>query len=102
MVNHTYALDDTKSENEILMGRASKPIISTTKWQDDRLIIESEYPFQDSRTGEWLTSKVIHTLWLEPPTGTPWEARLIVETTRVGLFDGSTSTNRTYYTKGYR
>jgi len=102
LVRYNFALDGSASENDIFMGRTGKPIVSNTRWEGDRLIITSSYPFQDSKTGKWLESKVTQTLWLKPPTGTPWEPTLIVETTRKGLFTGSTSTNRTLYTKGYR
>ncbi len=102
LVRYNFALDGSESENEILMGRTGQPIISTSKWNENRLVITSMNPFQDTRSGKWLSSKVTQTLWLEPPTKTPWEPTLIVETTREGLFNGSTSTNRTVYTKGYR
>lgn len=102
LVRYRFALDGSRSENNVLTGRTGKPIISTSIWAGNRLIITSSYPFQDSNSGEWLSSNVIQTLWLEPASGTPWEATLIVETTREGLFGGSTSTNRTVYTKGYR
>lgn len=102
LVHYRYAMDGTKSENNILMGRSGKPIVSTSKWKENRMIITSLYPFQDSKTGTWHSSKVTQTLWLEPASRTPWEATLIVETTREGLFGGLSSTNRTVYTKGYR
>ncbi|UII80628.1 sulfatase-like hydrolase/transferase [Flagellimonas sp. CMM7] len=102
LVRYHFALDGSKSENNILMGRTGKPIVSTSSWKDDRLIITSSYPFQDSKSGKWLTSKVTQTLWLQPAKGTPWESTLIVETTREGLLGGLSSTNRTVYTKGYR
>ena len=102
LVRYRYLMDGSKSENNILMGRSGKPIVSTTAWKENRLIISSDYPFQDSKSGKWLTSKVTQTLWLQPASGTPWESTLIVETTREGLHGGLSSTNRTVYTKGYR
>jgi arylsulfatase len=102
LVRYHFALDGSTSENNILMGRTGKPIVSTSIWKDNRLIITSLFPFQDSKTGQWLSSKITQTLWLEAPRGTPWEATLIVETTRDGLLGGLTSTNRTVYTKGFR
>ncbi|WP_396590468.1 sulfatase-like hydrolase/transferase [Allomuricauda sp. R78024] len=102
LVRYRFALDGTTSENNILMGRTGKPIVSAASWKDNRLIITSTYPFQDSKSGKWLNSKVTQTLWLHPATGTPWEPTLIVETTREGLLGGLSSTNRTVYTKGYR
>lgn len=102
LVRYRYAMDGSKSENNVLMGRTGKPIISTSTWKENRLIIRSLYPFQDSKTGQWLSSKVNQILWLEPANRTPWESTLIVETTREGLLGGLSSTNRTVYTKGYR
>jgi arylsulfatase len=102
LVRYRFALDGSKFENNIQMGRTLKPILSTSNWVQNRLVITSSYPFQDSRTGKWLSSKVTQTLWLEPASKTPWESTLIVETTREGLMGGSSSTNRTVYTRGYR
>jgi arylsulfatase len=102
LVRYRFALDGSKSENKIQMGRTGKPIVSFSSWKENRLIISSLYPFQDSKSGKWHSSKVTQTLWLEPASGTPWESTLIVETRREGLFGGMTSTNRTIYTKGYR
>ena len=102
LVRYNFALDGSESENRILMGRTGEPIVSTTVWKENRLIVTSSYPFQDSKNGKWLNSTVTQTLWLEPAKGTPWESTLIVETTREGLLGGLTSTNRTVYTKGYR
>ncbi len=102
LVKYRFALDGSKTDNTIQMGRTLKPIVSSTIWKDNRLVITSTYPFQDSKTGKWLSSKLTQTLWLEPPMGTPWEPTLIVETTREGLLNGQSSTNRTVYTKGYR
>lgn len=102
LVRYRFSMDGSKSENNILMGRTGKPIVSTSSWAANRLIIISSYPFQDSKSGQWQYSKVTQTLWLEPARRTPWESTLIVETTREGLFGGLSSTNRTVYTKGYR
>lgn len=102
LVRYRFALDGATSKNNVLTGREGKPITSTTRWEGNRLVITSTYPFQDTKTGNWLESKMTQTLWLEPPTRTPWEPTLVVETTREGLMGGLTSTNRTIYTKGYR
>ncbi len=84
------------------MRRTGKSMISTATWEENRLAITSSYPFQDSKTGKWISSKITQTLWLEPATRTPWKPTLIVETTREGLLGGLLSTNRTVYAKGYR
>jgi len=102
LVRYRFALDGSKSENKILMGRTGEAIVSTAERKGNRLIITSSYPFQDSKSGQWLSSKVTQTLWLEAASGTPWESTLVVETTREGLLGGLSSTNRTVYTRGYR
>jgi len=102
LVRYRFALDGATSKNNVLTGREGKPITSTTRWEGNRLVITSTYPFKDTKTGNWLESKMTQTLWLEPPTITPWEPTLVVETTREGLMGGLTSTNRTAYTRGYR
>ena len=103
LVKYRYALDGSRTENPINMGRTTgKPPVSTTVWDGDRLVITTVYPFQNPQNREWLEGKVTQTLWLEPATQTPWEPTLIVETTREGVLGGLTTTNRTVYTKGYR
>ncbi len=102
LIRYRFALDGSKTENKINMGRTGKAPVSTTAWEDNRLVITTVYPFQDPKTRKWLESKVTQTLWLQPATGTPWEPTLVVETTRYGVLGGLTSTNRTVYTKGYR
>jgi hypothetical protein len=102
LVNYRFALDGSTTENYINMGRTTKPAISSTKWEENRLVITTLYSYQEPGKKDWHESKMIQTLWLEAATGTPWEPRLIVETCRVGVTGGLTSTNRTVYTKGYR
>ena len=84
------------------MGRTGKSPVSTTKWDDNRLVITTHYPFQDPRNGQWLEGKVTQTVWLQPASGTPWEPMLVVETKREGVMGGITSVNRTVYNRGYR
>ena len=102
LLTYHYSLDGSPTENTINMGRGTKPLISTTKWQENRLVITTLFPYQDPKNGVWLKSKVTQTLWLEEPTTAPWEPALAVETFREGVAGGLSSTNRTIYTKGYR
>lgn len=102
LVTYRYALNGAPSENSINVGRSMKPLISTTKWQENRLVITTLLPYQDPKTGQWRESKLIQTLWLEAANNPPWEPRLIVETYREGVLGGLSSTNRTAYSKGYR
>jgi hypothetical protein len=102
LVRYRYALDGSTSENGITMGRTGPPTASTTAWDGNRLVITTGHPFQDPATGEWATSDVVQTLWLQPPDGTPFEPALVVETTRKNGLGGLPSTNRTVYVRGYR
>ena len=100
--HYEFALDGSPTQNEIDMGRESKPLISTTKWNENRLEITTKTPYQDPISKEWKVADLEQTLWLEVPESTPWEAKLIVETTRPGVLNGKPVTNRTVYSKGYR
>jgi arylsulfatase A-like enzyme len=102
LVRYRYALDGSKTENAVNMGRTGPAPTSTTAWDGNRLVITTLYPFQDPKNGRWLTNKVTQTMWLQPATGTPWEPSLVVETTRSGALGGPPSTNRTVYSRGYR
>jgi arylsulfatase A-like enzyme len=102
LVNYHYALNGSLTENNINMGRSTKPPISSTKWVENKLVITTLFPYQDPKTAAWLQSKMIQTLWMETPTENPWEPKLIVETRRESVLGGLTSTNRTIYSKGYR
>jgi arylsulfatase A-like enzyme len=102
IVNYRYALNDSAIDNSINTGRSMKPYISTTKWQENRLVISTIMPYQDPKNGKWNEYKMIQTLWLEDATKVPWEPKLIIETYREGVLGGLNSTNRTVYSKGYR
>ena len=100
-LRYRYALDGSETKNIITIGRSGPPPTSTCKWEKNRLIITTNYPFQNPKDGKWMTGKVIQTMWLQYAKGTPWEPSLVVETTRIGVLNGLTSTNRTTYSKGY-
>lgn len=102
LVRYRYKLDGSKTENAISMGRTEKSPVSTTKWEEDRLVITTMYPFRNPVGGQWMEGKMIQTVWLQPASGTPWEPSLVVETKREGVLGGITSVNRTVYSKGYR
>ncbi len=102
LVNYRFALDGSSTENNINFGRSSNRSFSTTRWEDNRLIITTIFQNNDIEIGKTIETKITQTLWLETPTATPWEPSLIVETTREGANGGFTSTNRTRYNRGYR
>ena len=84
------------------MGRTGHPPASTTAWDGNGLVITTLYPYQDPGTGELRRQKVVQTLWLASPAGTPWEPTLVVETSRADVTGGADMVNRTVYTRGYR
>jgi arylsulfatase A-like enzyme len=102
MILRRYAMNGSASENTVNTGRSPKPFVSTTKWEENRLVITSKIPFQNPKKGEWKEGKMVQTLWLENSPNAPWEPRLVVETFREGVLGGISTTNRTIYSKGYR
>lgn len=98
-IRYRFALDGSEVQNAVAMGRTGQAPTSTTAWDGDRLVIMTQYSFQDPGDGSWDTSEVTQTMWLQPANRTPWEPYLVVETTRAGALP---STNRTIYNKGYR
>ncbi|MCB0601913.1 MAG: sulfatase-like hydrolase/transferase [Saprospiraceae bacterium] len=102
LVKYRYALDGSRSENNVNMGRTLPAIVSHGSWINNRLVIASEYPCQELKNEKWTTATVVQTLWLQPASGTPWEPQLVIETERKGVFGGETITTRTLYNRGYR
>ena len=102
VVTYRYALDGSQTENAVALGRSGPPLVSTTAWSGNRLVITTHYPFQDPGSGRWLSHEVIQTLWLQPALRPPFEPSLVVETTRGSALNGPVSTTRTVYSKGYR
>lgn len=102
IVKYRYSLRGEETQNAVTMGRTTKAPVSTAQWHDNRLVITTKFPFQDPRDGSWHEGKMIQTLWLESPTSSPWEPKMIVETSREGVLGGISSTNRTVYSIGYR
>ncbi len=101
-VRYRYALDGSETKNLPPVGRTWPAPVSTTKWEGDRMVITTNYPFRHPGTGEWMTGKTVQTLWLDKGNRPPWEPQLVVETTRFGVLGGITSTNRTVYTRGFQ
>jgi hypothetical protein len=102
IMRQEFLLSGKPSESKINIGREQNPILSTATWEGNRLIIQSKLPYYDSKQRKQNYNTVYYTIWLEKPNSTPWEPRLMVETTRVGIQGGLTVTNQTAYTKGYR
>lgn len=102
LIRLKYALDGSKTENNVNLGHSDNTTISTCKWENNRLVITTTHTYLDSKTKQKQESKVVQTVWLSAATAAPWEPVLIVETTREAVNEGLSATNRTVYTRGYR
>jgi len=88
-----YPLDGSRATATVLMGRGAQEQVSTAVWQGDRLVITTEFPFENPRTGEMATTTMRRTLSLTAPD------TLVVETTIDGVPGGAPTTSRTVYTR---
>jgi hypothetical protein len=94
-----YSLDGSETQNTVLMGRGMQVQVSTTAWEDDKLIITTVHSETDAGDGQTVTCEVTRTLSLVPPRLAAWPPSLVIETTRCGALGGPPSTTRTVYTK---
>jgi len=88
-----YALDGSEAKNSVMMGRGVQEQLSKTAWDGDNLVITTLHAFPNPTTGKTMKEEVKRTLLLESPTS------LVVETIRVGVLGGPSSTSRTIYRK---
>jgi hypothetical protein len=94
-----YSLDGSESRNTVLMGRGMQVQVSTTAWEDGKLVITTVHTEPDVGDGQTVTCEVTQALSLAPPRLAAWSPSLVVETTRCGALGGSPSTTRTVYTR---
>jgi hypothetical protein len=87
-----FALDGTETKNTVMMGDGIQAQLSKTRWDGNKLVITTTYPFRNPENGQTMSSEVRQTLSLESNT-------LVVETTRSGVLGGAASTTRTVYNK---
>lgn len=102
LLKYRFKLDGSTTEQMINLGRTEKSPISKAVWDNNRLVITTEYESKNPANGKKQTGTLTQTMWLQSPTISPWEPTLIVETTRRAGKGGKPSTNRTEYTRGYR
>lgn len=102
ILRYQYNLNGSESINDINMGRSGKPLKSVAKWKENRLEITTSFSFQHPESGQWHTSNLKQTIWLEDTTSPPWDPILVVETFRQGVLGSKAVVNRTQYTRGYR
>ncbi|HLA89284.1 MAG TPA: hypothetical protein VJL28_02490 [Gemmatimonadaceae bacterium] len=87
----TYALDGSESRNAVMIGHATSEQKSKASWVGSTLVIATTYPAPSDAGGRAVTAEVRQALTLESPT------LLVVETTRVGVLGGATTTTRATY-----
>jgi hypothetical protein len=97
----TFPLLGGSATSAITMGRSDHPPITSGHWDQNRLVLSTTYYYRDLEN-YWREAQQIQTLWLEAPSGTPWEAQLVVETKRPAVEGGMEVVNRTYYYPGYQ
>lgn len=102
MIKLKFPLNGGSLSNHINIGRDQAPMVSDTRWEDNRLVIHNRIPYYDSKSKNYKESTVIYTLWLEKPLAAPWEPRLIIETKRLPTDGALPVINQTIYSKGYR
>lgn len=94
-----YALDGSEIRNTFLMGRGMQVQVSTTAWEEEKLIITTRNTEPDVGDGQTVTCEVVQALSLQPPPLAAWSPSLVIETTRCGALGGPPSTTRTVYTR---
>lgn len=88
-----YALDGSETTNTIMMGRGMQAQRSRVAWTANSLVITTLHEFANPAGGAPGTAEVRQALSLESP------GSLLVETTRIGVFGGPTTTTKTVYLK---
>ena len=81
------------------MGRGMEVQVSTTAWENDKLIITTLHTVPDAEEGRTVRCVVTQTLLFQPPRQAVGESSLVVETTRCGVLGGLPSTTRTVYAR---
>lgn len=92
-VRLAYALDGSESRNAVMFGHAESVQRSRVSWAGSTLVINTRHPlpgFADGRDG---AADVRHAMTLEGPK------TLVVESTRLGVLGGPSTTTRTVYTR---
>lgn len=92
-IRFTYALDGSESRNSLMIGHASHEQRSRVAWAGSTLVITTLVPGPAGAGGPTVTAEVRQALTLESPNV------LRVETTRVGVLSGATTTTQAAYTK---
>ena len=88
-----YALDGSESRNSVMIGHASNEQRSRVAWTGNTLVITTRGSGPAGTDGRAVIAEVRQALTLESPN------LLRVETTRVGVLGGATTTSQATYSK---
>lgn len=88
-----YALNGSETRNSVMMGRGVQELRSTVVWTGSTLVITTLQTLPSPQDARPMTTEVRQALSLESLTS------LVVETTRIGVLGGATTTTRTVYRK---
>ena len=88
-----YSMNGSESRQTVMIGHAGSEQRSRVSWRGDTLVVSTTYPAPKAADGRAASAETVRTLNLESPTS------LVVETTRVGVLGGATTTTKTVYTK---
>lgn len=98
-LKYRYSLTGAETKNTITMGQGIQEQVSTTAWDDEKLVIKTLYTSNHPVDGEKVSCEVTQTLTLFINKSLPFASYLIVETKRGGVLGGPSSTTRTVYRK---
>lgn len=88
-----YPLNGAESRQSIDTGHGDQELVSRAMWAGNTLVIATLQRFENPDTGAMMTSEIRRALSLDAA------GMLVVETTRVGVMGGPTTTTRTLYAK---
>jgi hypothetical protein len=88
-----YALDGSETRNAVMVSHAESVQRCKVAWRGDTMIITTLHPVPDLGRERVAVAEVRQALTLSSPRS------LVVETTRVGILGGPTTTTRTTYTR---
>lgn len=88
-----YPLNGAESKQSINTGHGAEEQLARALWSGSTLVITTTQRFINPDTGAPMTSEIRRALSLDAA------GMLVVETTRVGVMGGPTSTTRTLYSK---
>jgi hypothetical protein len=94
-----FALDGSSTANKLMVGRGIREVASTTKWDGEKLVIKTGFPFLNPQSGREEKCELTQILSLAPPEGPDAPPVLVVEATRSGALGGPPSASRTTYSR---